>query len=165
MMWLARLKPLAAVAAAVILVTAGVAVQGRQGPAPERVREQAKTAPHPTAAAVPYIAASQALAREQLAIIDKALALLHNLAQNGRVGISDASFSVWGRRKLETIRKTGAGKTEIVAALEEYINTLKQEEATAEELAKSGRSTEVGVYDARFRRIEAEIFLNEEKAR
>ena len=38
MMWLARLKPLAAVAAALILATAGVAVHGRQQPAPERKR-------------------------------------------------------------------------------------------------------------------------------
>ena len=35
MMWLTRLKPLVAVAAALILTTAGVAVQGRQQPAPE----------------------------------------------------------------------------------------------------------------------------------
>ena len=34
MMWLTRLKPLVAVAAALILTTAGVAVQGRQQPAP-----------------------------------------------------------------------------------------------------------------------------------
>jgi hypothetical protein len=164
MMWLARLKPLAAVATALILATAGVAVQGRQGPAPEQEREQAKTATPPTAA-VPDIAANQALAREQLAIIDKVLAILHNLAQNGEFPISDSSFSVWGRRKLETIRKTGAGKAEIVAALEQYINTLKQEEAAAEELVKSARGTQIGVYDTRFRRIEAEIFLNEENAR
>ena len=45
MMWLARLKPLVAVAAALILATAGVAVQGRQQPAPEGAQEQAKTAP------------------------------------------------------------------------------------------------------------------------
>ena len=38
MMWLTRLKPLVAVAAALILTTAGVAVQGRQQPAPEGAR-------------------------------------------------------------------------------------------------------------------------------
>ncbi len=56
MMWLARLKPLAAVAAALILATAGVAVLGRQQPAPEGAREQAKTAPPATAgaAALPW---------------------------------------------------------------------------------------------------------------
>jgi hypothetical protein len=165
MMRLARLKPLVAVAASLILATAGVAVQGRQGPTPQAAREQGKTAPPPTAAAIPALAANQALAREQLALIDNALALLHSFAQNGRVDISDASFSVWRRRKLETIRKTGAGKAEIVAALEQHINTLKQEEETAEVMVKSARGTQVGVYDIRYRRMEAEMFLNEEKAR
>jgi len=41
MMWLTRLKPLVAVAAALILTTAGVAVQGRQQPTPEGARKQA----------------------------------------------------------------------------------------------------------------------------
>jgi hypothetical protein len=58
-----------------MLVTAGVAVQGRHQPTPQGAREQAKTAPPPAAAVVPDIAANQALAREQLALIDKALAL------------------------------------------------------------------------------------------
>jgi RNA polymerase sigma factor (sigma-70 family) len=165
MMWLARLKPLAAVAAALILVTAGVAVQGRQGPTPQREREQAKTATPPTGAAVPDLAASQALAREQLAIIDKALATLHALCKVVRVSLSDASFDVWEHRKLETIRKTGAGKAEIVAALEEYINILKQEEAIAKEQLGTGGNTQVSVYATQFRRMEAESFLNEEKAR
>ena len=97
MMWLARLKPLVAVAAALILATAGVAVQGRQQPAPEGAQEQAKTAPPaplPTvgsgaaAAAVPDMAANQALARQQLALIDEAWALMHSLAQNARIEIS-----------------------------------------------------------------------------
>ena len=135
MMWLARLKPLVAVAAALILATAGVAVQGRQQPAPEGAREQAKTAPPPTAgagaAAVPDMAANRALAREQLALIDEALAMLHQLARNGRISIADPSFSLWGRRRLETLRKAGAGKAEIVAALEKYINSLKEDEAIA----------------------------------
>jgi hypothetical protein len=76
MMWLARLKPLVTVAAALILATAGVAVQGRQQSAPEGAREQAKSAPPPTAGAgaaaraVPDLAANRAIARKQLALID-----------------------------------------------------------------------------------------------
>ena len=45
--------------------------------------------------------------------------------------IADPPFSLWGRRRLETLRKAGAGKAEIVAALEKYINNLKEEEAIA----------------------------------
>jgi RNA polymerase sigma-70 factor (ECF subfamily) len=62
MMWVARLKPLAAVAAALLLATAGVAVQGRQQPAPQGEREPRKTASAPAAgaggAAVPHISAN-----------------------------------------------------------------------------------------------------------
>jgi hypothetical protein len=172
MMWLARLKPLAAVAAALILATAGVAVQGqgRQQPAPEGAREQAKTAAPPRAgaggaAAVPDIAANRALAREQLALIDKALAALHTLARNGESSFADPSLSLWERRRLETLRKAGAGKAEIVAALEKFIDTLKREEAMAEVRRKTARGTLLDVYDVQFRRMEAEIWLNEEKAR
>ena len=79
MMWLARLKPLVAVAAALIVATAGIAVQERRQPAAERRGEQAKTAPRSTAgadaAAVPDMAAHQALAREQLALVDEVLAI------------------------------------------------------------------------------------------
>jgi hypothetical protein len=168
MMWLAGLKPPVAVAAALILATAGVAVQGGQQSAPEGAREQAKTAPPPTAgaaAAVPDMAANRAIAREQLALIDEALATLHQLARNGRLSLADPSLSLWGRRRLETLRKTGAGKAEIVAALEKYIDSLKQEEALAEAQRQAARATQVEVYDVRFRRMEAEIWLNEEKAR
>jgi hypothetical protein len=87
------------------------------------------------------------------------------MGQNGNINISDAAFSVWGRRKMETLRKAGAGKAEIVAALEQYIKTLKQEEAIADAMVKSARGTQLGVYDTRFRRMEAEIWLNEEKVR
>ncbi len=169
MMWVARLKPLVAVAAALILATAGVAVQGRQQSAPEGARVQDKTARPPTAGAaavaVPDLAANRALAREQLALIDGALAMLHDLARNARISIADPSFSLWGRRRLETLRKAGAGKAEIVAALEKDLNSLKEDEAIVEGMHQSARATQVSVYDVRFRRMEAEIWLNEEKAR
>ena len=169
MMWLARLRLLVAVAVALILATAGVAVQGRQQPAPEGAREQAKTAPPPKAgeggAAVPDMAANRALAREQLALIDKALELLRQMSQAGSSKFAAPFFSRWGRRRVETLHRTGAGKAEIVAALEKYVNSL-QEEAITERFRQSRQGgTLLEVYDVRFRRMEAEIWLNEEKAR
>ena len=77
----------------------------------------------------------------------------------------DPSFSLWGRRRLETLRRAGAGKAEIVAALEKYIDSLKKEEAIAETMHQEAQVTHVDVYDVQFRRMEAEIWLNEEKAR
>jgi len=172
MMWLTRLKPLVAVAAALILATAGVAVQGRQKPASEGAREQAKPVPPPAAGAgaaaapaAPDMAANRALAREQLALIDKALATMQQMAQNGMLSLADASFSVWGRRRLETLRKAGAGKAEIVAALEKHLNSLKREKAIAKARFDSGQGTQLEINEVQFRRLEAEIWLNEEKAR
>jgi hypothetical protein len=169
MNWRAKPKPLAAIAAALILAAAGVAVQGRQQPAPGGAREQAKTPAPPTTgaggAAEPDMAANRALARQQLALINEALAALHQLGRNGGTSLSDPSFSLWGRRLLETLRKTGAGKAEIVAALEKYFDIQKQEEAMAEFQHKSARVTQLVVFDVRFRRMEAEMWLNEEKAR
>ena len=172
MMSVARLKPLVAVAAALILATAGVAVQGRQKPVSEGARELAKPAP-PAAAgpgaaaapAAPDMAANRDLASEQLALIDQALATMQQMAQNGMLSLADASFSVWGRRRLETLRKAGAGKAEIVAALENHLNSLKREKAIAKARFDSGQGTQLEIYEVQFRRLEAEIWLNEEKAR
>ncbi len=175
MIWLARLKPLAAVAATLMLATAGVAVQGRQQPAPEGAQEQAGAAlpappappapPTTAAAAVPDPAANRAIARQQLALIDQALALAHDLYQNARIDIANGTFSMWGRRRLETLRKAGAGKAEIVTALEKYINYITDLEAIAKARVAAARSTPLDVYETKFHRMEAEIWLNEEKAR
>jgi hypothetical protein len=162
MAWLARRRLLAAVAAALVLATAGVAVQGRQPSAPGR--EPAGSAP-PSGAAVPNLPANQALAREQLVMIDQALDTLHRMAQNARISPAEPSFSLWERRRYETLRRAGAGKDEIVAALEKYITILKGDEAIAQTNHESARGTLAEVLDVRYRRKEAEIWLNEEKAR
>jgi RNA polymerase sigma factor (sigma-70 family) len=169
MMWLARLKPLAAATAALVLATVGVGVLGQQQPAPQGAGAQHKSAPPPAAGAgvavVPNLPANRALAREQLALIDKAEADLHRLALGGEIRFNDASFSMWGRRRLETLRTAGAGKAEIVAALEKHLDRLKKDEGTVQKGYQQGVLTGAETYDVQFRRMEAEIWLNEEKAR
>ncbi len=172
MMWLARLKPLAAVAAAALIIAAAVAaVQGGQKSAPAGARDQVKIAQLPKAGgggaapALPNVAANQAIARKQLALIDDALAMLNQLARNARVDLASPSFALWEHRRMETLRKAGAGKAEIVAALEKTIDSLRQIEAIAKNRVESARGTQVEVYDVQFRRMEAEIWLNEERAR
>lgn len=167
MMWLARFKPLAVVAAALVLTTAGVAVHARQKPAPNGAPGQAKTAPRPNVGAdtVPEIAANRTLAREQVALADEALTMLQALARNSRVSIGDPAFSLWERRWVEALRRTGAGKAEMVAALEKYIERLKEAEEIAKARHQSARGTLVEVHDVKFRLTEAAIWLNEEKAR
>jgi hypothetical protein len=169
MMWFARLKPLVAVAAALIFATVGVAVHGRQQPTPQVPQEQANTSPRPKAgagaAALPDMAANQALARKQLALIDEAWALMLDLYQNARIEINNGTFGLWGRRRLEALRKAGAGKTEIVAALEKYINDLEKLGEILKARIVTARGTTLSAYEIQFLRMEAEIWLNEEKAK
>ncbi|WP_165225307.1 RNA polymerase sigma factor [Aquisphaera insulae] len=168
MIWLSRLKLPAAFALALLLATVGVAVHGRQQPAaPAGRQDQAKAAlsPPPTVASAPDLNANRALARKQLALIDETLAMLHQLARNARISPSAAPFSVWERRKLDTLRRAGASKPEMVAELEKLIKSLKEQEAIAVAMHQGARATEVDVNDVRFRIMEAETLLNEEKAR
>ena len=81
------------------------------------------------------------------------------------MSIADPSFSVWGSRKLEMLHKAGAGKAEIVAALEKEINSLKDDEELAKARREGARGTEVEIRDVQFRLLQAQIWLNEEKAR
>lgn len=165
MQWLVRRKPLIAVAAALVLATAGVVVQGRQQPAPEGAREQSKTAIPPADAAVPQVEANRDLARKQLDLSNSALVALHQLARNSRVSMSDPRFALWERRRVEALRKAGAGKAEIVAALEKEIDSLKQAEESAKAQHQAARGTLLDVIDVQFRRMEVESWLNDEKAR
>ena len=111
------------------------------------------------------MAANRALARQRLALIDDAWTFLHSLAQNARIDIANGSIGLWGRRRLEALCKAGAGKAEIVAALEKYINNLKEVEAIAKGQKEAAQATPLGVYETQFLRMAAEIWLNEEKAR
>ncbi len=165
----ARLKPLVAVVAVLVLATAGVAVQGRQGPASEGGPEPAKTAPPPApsakAAAGLDVSVNQALAQKQVALIDQVLSIIRKLAQNGRIDLNNPSIDLWEHRRLEALRRAGAGKAEMIEALEKYLDRAKQDEAIAEALRAQARATIIPALDAQFRRLEAEIWLNEEKAR
>jgi hypothetical protein len=171
MMSLTRLKPLVAVGVALILTIAGVAVQGRQQPSPQGAQEQIKATPQAIlppigsgAAALPDLAANRALARQQLAVIDEAWTLLEIMDRNGRIEIDGGTIGPWGRRRLEALRRAGAGKAEIVAALEKYINDLERFKAISHDRFNHHHPT-FDEYEIKFLSMEAEIWLNEEKAR
>ena len=91
--------------------------------------------------------------------------MLHDLARNARIDIATGPFALWGRRRLEALHRAGAGKAEIVAALEKCIADLKELEAIAKARKEAARATLLGVYEMQFLRMETEIWLNEEKAR
>ena len=68
--------------------------------------------------------------------------------------------------ELQTVAtRWGESRTKQEKVLEQRINRLKQEEAITEKEHQAAQATQVDVHDVRFRRLEAEIWLNEEKAR
>jgi RNA polymerase sigma factor (sigma-70 family) len=167
MMWLARLKPIVAVSAALILGTVGVAAQGRRQSASEGASELARTAPPQKGVEVApasVASANRDLAREQLVLIEKALGDLSRLASRGHMRLDDPAFSMWERRRLDALHTAGASKAEIVEAMQKYVDAMKSQEAVAQKLFEQGQNVLVSVYDIQYRRREAEIWLNEAKA-
>ena len=156
---------------ALILTIAGMAGQGRQQPAPGglpgpvRASPQAPLAPIGAgAAALPEPAANRALARQQLAVIDEAWEMLEIMGRNGRIELDGGTIGPWGRRRLEALRRAGAGKAEIVAALENYRNDLEKFHEFAHSRSNHHHPT-TEESEVNYLRIEAMIWLNEEKAR
>jgi hypothetical protein len=111
------------------------------------------------------LALNKSLAQEQIKLIDQALADLDRLVKGGEMSISDPRLDHWERRRVEATRATGAGKSEMVAAQGRYVNRLRDQERWAEELWKKDQATRTDVFDVKYRRLEAEMWLNQEKAR
>jgi hypothetical protein len=127
-----------------------------QGPAP--VRHEAASGSNPADA-------SKALAQEQLELAREALRDLDLMSKKVELSLTDPRFALWHRRSVEAIRASGAGKAERVAALEDYLKRMKDQERFAQVALERAQSSRVDVFDARYRVLEAEIWLNQEKAR
>jgi hypothetical protein len=123
-------------------------------------------APAPPAKAPPEpLAANIALAREQLKLIDQIRADLDRLFRNGEAGLTDPRFKLWERRRVEALRATGAPKDVVVAELEQYIDLMKRQEAASKtEYERAVISRDVFLA-AQYERLEAEMLLNQERAR
>lgn len=111
------------------------------------------------------VAQNQALAKEQLKLIDEVFDDLQALFRGGQISVSDIRFAVWGRRRVDALRASGATPAERVAALERYVDLMKKNEDYAQRAHERAEATRVDVADARYRRLEAEVWLNEEKAK
>ena len=107
----------------------------------------------------------KALAQEQLALTRQALSDLDRLYKGGEVASYDPRFAVWERRQVEAIRDAGASRAEFIAALEGYVKRLRDRQRIVEEAYRRGQVPRVDVYDAKYRVLEAEMWLNQEKAR
>ena len=119
----------------------------------------------PIAKSASGVSTNQTLAKEQVELVQKALTYQNRLAAGGEIRYSDPAFAIWGRRKLESLRASGANKAEIVAGLEEYLALMKKQELAVTEAIKEEQSSRSELFEVRYRRLEAEIWLNQEKAR
>jgi hypothetical protein len=124
----------------------------------------ASGAPTPDQAQAKPLAVNKPLAEEQLKLIDQALAENDRLYRGGELSITSPAFTLWTRRRVDALRAAGAGKAEIVGALEQYVDRMKKCEGVMKELHQKDQATQADITDARYQRLEAEIWLNQAKA-
>ena len=116
-------------------------------------------------------AASQApdpkksLAQEQLGLARIAFEALDQMQKTGQVSPDDPRIAVWARRQVEAVRDAGTGRAEFIAALEGYVKRMRDRQRIVEQRQQSGQAYFVDVLDAKYRVLEAEMWLNQEKAR
>jgi hypothetical protein len=121
-------------------------------------------------AAVLAPAASQApdrkksLAQEQLTLARQALQSLDQMYKN-KEPFDEARIAVWERRQVEAVRDAGTSRAEFIAALEGYVKRMRDRQGIVEERQRAARAYFVDVLDAKYRVLEAEMWLNQEKAR
>ena len=108
---------------------------------------------------------NKTLAEAQLKLVEKAFADLDRLGKGGEIGRNDTQFALWDRRLLEASRAAGASKEKLVTILENHLHRARQRVRDAALLYKAGAITQVEMFDAEYSALEAEMWLNEEKAR
>jgi outer membrane protein TolC len=105
------------------------------------------------------------LAQEQLGLARQALSDLDRMVKGGEVSSYDPRFGVWDRRQVEAVRDAGANRAEFLAALEGYMKRLRDRQRLVEEAFRQGQASRLDVHEAKYRVLEAETWLNQEKAR
>ena len=108
---------------------------------------------------------NKALAQEQLKLARQALQDLGQMHKSEGLSLADPRFALWDRRQVEAIVASGADTAEWTAALENYLKRMKQLEQFAQVALQNGEINRVELRDAQYRSLEAEIWLNREKAR
>ena len=83
----------------------------------------------------------------------------------GRLTASDDTISTWSKRLLEAELALCEKKAERLAAHERHLKYMKQFEDRVTEMYKVGRYSILSVTEARYGRLEAELWLAEAKTR
>ena len=127
----------------------------------------APAAPEPPGKALPAaLGINVPLAREQLKVIDQIVADLNQLYRGGERSATDPEIILWSRRRVDALRASGASKAELIAALEQHLVRTKEREARVKTQHTQGAgATRTDALAAGYERLEAEMRLNQEKAR
>ena len=116
-------------------------------------------------AASPAPDPKKSLAQEQLGLARIALEALDQMHKTGQVSPDDPRIAVWERRQVEAVRDAGTGRAQFIAALEGYVKRMRDRQRIVEERQQAAGVAFVDVLDAKYRVLEAEMWLNQEKAR
>jgi hypothetical protein len=106
--------------------------------------------------------AKKSLAQEKLALARQALQSLDQMYKN-REPFDEARIAVWERRQVEAVRDAGTSRAEFIAALEGYVKRMRDRQQIVEERQRAARAYFVDVLEAKYRVLEAETWLNQEK--
>ena len=138
------------------LLIAAVALVGALAPA----------APEPPANSAPEpLAVNKPLAAEQLKLIGLIVADMDRLVKGGQMTLGDPAINLWARRRVDALRATGASKAEMVAASEKYLDRMKIYENSRKGQYERDLATRADLLAAQYERLEAEMWLNQEKAK
>ena len=174
-MTISKLKMLCAVVLLVGFtgVGVGVVVQARGGSPFQKPQTPSTSAVEPEGRKDAKIKAAfniqpgpnKKLAEAQLELVEQAFAYLDQASKVGEMSRNDLQFMVWNRRLLDASRAAGVDKAKLVSILEAYLQRARQRVKDTENLIKAGAASSIDHIDAQYAAIEAEMWLNEEKAR
>ena len=105
------------------------------------------------------------LAQAQLKLVEEAIRYMDDLSNNARMDVDDPRSALWIRRLLEAARSAGVDKEKLVSLLESNLTRAKKRVEVAKARNQAARATLLAVMDAEYQALEAEMWLNEEKAR
>ena len=105
------------------------------------------------------------LAQAQLKLVEEAIRYMDDLSNNARMDVDDPRSALWIRRLLEAARSAGVDKVKLVSLLESNLTRAKKRVEVAKARNQAARATLLAVMDAEYQALEAEMWLNEEKAR
>ncbi|MHC5543906.1 hypothetical protein ACYOEI_37235, partial [Singulisphaera rosea] len=107
-----------------------------------------------------------ALAEARLKLAQKAIEAVRVNIDRGNINpASRDPIVIWSRRRMEARLALSTSKTARLAAIEEHVEEMKRLETILDQLSKVDEVEPLSIMDARYRRLEAEDLLEQEKAK